>query len=151
MSPNHKSDNTALNYLADCVKGSEGARGLLSIDENGYVTGASMGTLEAVMLNAQTVAGLGTIVGPGIDVDGYSKLTFLVYANVSTEVYVQVSNDNTNWYNPKTVADADIKNLCNNEKIAITFVGYYAPYVRIVVDNKAAGTATVTAILLAGG
>jgi len=147
----HKSDNSALNYLADCVKGTDGARGIMSIDENGYPAGSSMGTLEAVIINAQTIGGGGTIVGPTVEVDGYKRLTFLVSADVSTEAYVQVSNDGVSWYNPKTVADADIKCACNNEKIAMQFNDHFSTYVRLLVLNKAAGDAVVTAILVAGG
>jgi len=151
---NHKSDNSALNYLADCVSGSVGgARSIkvVATDENGFVAGTSMGTLEAVMINAQTIGGGGTITGPSIEVDGYKRLTFLVTADVSTEAYVQVSNDGVSWYNPKTVADGDIKNACNNEKIAIPFNDHFASYVRLLVLNKAGGDAIVTAVLVAGG
>jgi len=124
-------------------------RKVLNVDENGMPAGHSQGTYEVVLWNNQAVGTGATILGPTMNVDGYKRITFLVKTDAACTVYPEVSNDGVTWYNPKTVADADISNACSNETIAIMFNEHYSQYVRLVV--KATAAANVTATMVAGG
>jgi len=98
------------------------------------------------VFDAVTLPGTGTLTHTGLDVSDYRKVTIMVSTTQNCTVYVQVSDDNTNFYDPKTVADADITHNCNNEKICFD-VPVYAHYLRVVVYNNTATDAIVTGIV----
>ena len=68
----------------------------------------------------------------GIDVSSYSRITVLISSSGNVDIYPQVSDDNTNWYDIKSEADADLVYNCNAEKIAIP-INLNAHYFRIVI------------------
>lgn len=96
---------------------------------------------EFVVADAVSVAAGGTLTHTGVDVNDYAKKTVLVSTTANCTVYVQVSDDNTNFYNIKTAADGDLSWNCNNEKIAIQ-IDHYAHYMRIVIYATVASTVT---------
>lgn len=100
---------------------------------------------EWVITTGTSVAAGGTLTHAGIDVNDYSRVTVLVSSSGNSTVYIQASDDNTNWYDPKTVADADITHNCNAEKIAIN-VPVYAHYLRVVVYATTDSTVALTII-----
>jgi len=92
-----------------------------------------------------SVSAGGTLTHTGIDVNDYSGISVLVSSTGNCTVYIQVSDDNTNWYDIKSLSDGDRAWNCNNEKIAIP-MNPYAHYMRIVVYATTASTVTVKVI-----
>lgn len=105
--------------------------------------------LQSKVIDSQNIAAGGTITHEGENVEKYSKITALVSTDQDCTVYVQLSDDNTNFYDIKTEADGDLSWNCNNEKIAIPLSDYTAKYLRLVIKNNSGSTATVTAVIMA--
>lgn len=105
--------------------------------------------LQSVVLDSESIAASGTITHAAEDVEKYSKITALVDTDQNCTVYVQLSNDGTNFYDIKDLSDNDISFTCNNEKIAIPLSDYTAKYLRLVIKNNSGSTATVTAVIMA--
>ena len=129
----------------------------LKVDEDGRlittaeVTAPSNITLAGRLYEKWTIAdGVslpagGTLTHEGINVNDYSGITVLVSSTGNSTVYIQVSDDNTNWYDVKSPADADRIYNCNNEKIAIP-LNLYAVYMRVVVYASTDSTLTIKVI-----
>jgi len=81
----------------------------------------------------------------GIDISSYSGITILVSSSGDVNVYPQISDDNTNWYDVKSVADGDRVYNCNAEKIAVP-MNLYAHYFRIVIYANTDSTVTAKVI-----
>jgi len=77
----------------------------------------------------------------GIDVSSYSGISILVSSSGNVDVYPQISDDNTNWYDVKSGTDADRVYNCNAEKIAVP-MNLYAHYFRIVIYANTDSTVT---------
>jgi len=101
---------------------------------------------DITLANAVLLDALGTFVSEGQDVSAYARKTIQVSATQACTVYYQTSNDNVTWFDPKTVADADISFNCNNEAIAIS-LSDAMHYLRVVVYNTAAAAATISVVL----
>ena len=82
----------------------------------------------------------------GIDVSGYETLSLNVATTNTCTVTVQLSDDNVNWYEIKTAADADLSWACNNEKINFS-IPNFSRFVRVLVQNTAGAAGTTTAVL----
>ncbi|MHC1610038.1 MAG: hypothetical protein ACXQTW_00270 [Candidatus Methanospirareceae archaeon] len=90
----------------------------------------------------------GLLTHDGVDVWGHCCIAFLVSTDQNCTIYMQGSDDNVNWYDFKSATDSDRSWNCNNEKIWVP-INICAHYVRLVVYNAAASTATVTGVITA--
>ena len=98
---------------------------------------------DFVVMDSVSVDAGAVVTHTGIDVSRFKKITVLVSTTDDFTVYVQVSDDNTNWYDIKTDADGDLSWNCNNEKIAFK-VEHFSKYMRVVAKNNAASAATIS-------
>jgi len=89
---------------------------------------------------------LGLLSGIGIDVGGYADLSVNVSTTNACTVTIQVSDDNVNFYEIKSAADADLSWLCSNEKINFS-VPNFSRFIRILVKNDTATAGTTTVVL----
>ena len=87
---------------------------------------------------------LALLTSVGLDIRGYEYLSVNVSTSVGSTVTVQVSDNNTNWYEMKNAADSDLSWNCNAEKINFSIPNFSA-FVRVNVknDTTTAGTASV--------
>jgi len=101
---------------------------------------------DYVVMNSVSVDAGAIVTHTGIDVSRFKKITVLVSTTDDFTIYVQVSDDNSNWYDIKTDADGDISYNCNNEKIAFK-VEHFSKYMRVVAKNNAASAATIYCVV----
>jgi hypothetical protein len=91
---------------------------------------------DFVVFDDLSVPATNVVTHDGLDVTGYSSILVQISTTASATVYVQFSDDLTNWYDLKTSADADLSWNCNNEKICF-LVPASGHYFRVVVLNGA--------------
>ena len=122
---------------------------LLRVDADGRLLISTEEDLkeDLLLMDNLTVGASGTATHAGVDVGMYTKKTLLVETNRSMTIYVQGSTDNANFYDLKTIADADVTHNCNNEKILID-IPYYAHFFRVSILNSAGAQGLVTARLM---
>jgi len=101
---------------------------------------------QYMVFDAVSVPGTSLVVHEGIDVSGYHKISVLVSTTQNCTVYIQGSDDNTNFYDLKSDADADLTWNCNNEKIWFRVLPA-TRYFRVAVYNSVAVAATVTGVV----
>jgi len=115
------------------------------VEAPGAVTLEGRKYKEWTIADGVDLAAGGTLTHTGIDVNDYSGVSILVSSTGNSTVYVQISDDNMNWYDVKSPADSDRAWNCNNEKIAIP-LNLYAHYMRVVIYASTASTVTVKVI-----
>ena len=98
-----------------------------------------------VMDNVSVDAGA-VVTHTGIDVSKFKEKTVLVSTNKDFTIYVQVSDDNENWYDIKSETDGDLSWNCNNEKIAFR-VPHFCKYMRVVAKNNATDAGTIRCVV----
>jgi len=127
------------------------ARKVMMVDENGLPTGSAAGTLDVIIADAVVVPQGGSLTSTAINVDGYKDFTFFVTASLAATVYVQASQDGTNWYDITTTAGAALTyGVTAAQKNAIPLPSIRAFYLRLTVKNTGAGVNTMSARLAAG-
>ena len=127
-------------------------RKVLQVDENGYPTGTSQGTIIVTLASAQSVPASGVVTTPALNVDGYKDFVILATSTLATTIYLQCSDDGLVWYDLTTSAGAALTfALTANQMNAIPITGVRTPYIRIVLKNTGASAAIVTAKFVAGG
>ncbi len=128
---------------------SDGTLKFLRTDSGGRLLVSSEEDLkeDITLIDDVTVAESGTATHAGVDVGMHTEKTLLVETNRSMTVYMQGSTDNVNFYDLKTIADADVSHNCNNEKILIS-VPFYCHFFRVLIQNTAGGSGLVTARLM---
>ena len=99
------------------------------------------------MLDNVTVADAGTAASTGVNVEKFTKKVLIVQTNRSMTVRVQASDDDVNYFDWKTVADADITHNCNNEKILIE-IPFTTTFFRVVATNSAGAAGEISARLM---
>ena len=126
-----------------------GTQKLLRVDAGGRLLISTEEDLkeDLLLMDNLTVEASGTATHTGVDVGMYTKKTLLVETNRSMTVYMQGSTDNANFYDLKTIADADVTHNCTNEKIAIE-IPFYCHFFRVSVLNSAGAQGLVTARLM---
>ena len=77
----------------------------------------------------------------GVDISSYQEVSFAISTTANCAIYLQFSDDNSNWYDLKAVDDSDRSWNCTNEKIFATN-SVAAHYIRIVVYATVASTVT---------
>lgn len=85
-----------------------------------------------------------TLTHTGIEIFDYQEVSFSISSTGNVTVYVQFSDDNVNWYDLKSLDDADRSWNCNAEKIFVTGT-VAARYMRLVV--YASSDSTVTGVI----
>jgi len=103
------------------------------------------GANEIIALNGEVLAASATAVTVGIDMSAFEAATVGISTTAACTIRPQISDDDVNWYDVKTAADADISFACNNEKIAFAFP-MYGRYIRVTVTDGGSGS-TVTAVI----
>jgi len=99
------------------------------------------------LFDSQTVPNNSAITHAAVDVESTSAKTLLISSDVAVTVYVQFSDDGTNWYDWVDAAGSALTLSVNNESKAWA-IDDYTRYIRIVVFNASGTNATVTAKLL---
>lgn len=94
------------------------------------------------ILDSESVAAGGTITHSAVHSGNYAGLTVLISTDQDCSVWVQFSNDQTNWYSLTDAAGTTLKYNVNNEKKAIG-VNDISDYIRIVIYNNAGSSATI--------
>lgn len=102
---------------------------------------------DFVLIDNVTVADGGTAASTGVNVEKFTKKSLIVQTNRSMTVRVQGSDDDSNYFDWKTVADADITHNCSNEKILIE-IPFTTTFFRVVVTNSAGASGEVSARLM---
>lgn len=88
----------------------------------------------------------GLLTGVGQDVRGYENLSVNVSTTQPCTITIQVSDDNANWYEIKSAADADLSWNCSNEKINFN-IPNFSSFMRVLVLNTNATAGTTTVVL----
>ncbi len=83
----------------------------------------------------------------GEDVSDFENVSINLSADGVVTAYYQVSDDATNWYDPKTAADGNITFALSNEKLNIP-VDRHTKYLRLVVNNASAAAVNITAVIM---
>jgi len=101
---------------------------------------------DFVVMDSVPVDAGAVVTHTGIDVSKFKDKLILVSTTDDFTIYIQVSDDNTNWYDLKTNSDGDISFNCNNEKIAFR-INYFSKYMRIVAKNNGSSAATISCVV----
>lgn len=88
----------------------------------------------------------GLLTHEGIDVSTYAGKTILLSTTGTCTLYVQFSNDNTNWYDWCDAAGTAMSFTVNNVKKAIG-VDDHCHYIRLIVHNTSGSTVVVECVL----
>ena len=119
-------------------------RKILQVDENGYPTGASMGTQSVTAFNAQAVPANTTVDGPSIGVDGYHNLCLMINTTQAGTLYIQGSDDGVSWYDLTGTTGTALTWSISAGATAVPVPNVFAPFVRCQFRNTAGSAATVT-------
>lgn len=101
---------------------------------------------ELVVMDAVSVPSGNVGTHNGVDISGYDKVSLNVKTTGAATVYYQLSDDNVNWYDPVTVADAAISYAVNNISRNIP-VDRNGKYLRVVFNNTAGAANVCTAVI----
>ena len=112
----------------------------------GTVSVTDKEAFEDVIFSGQIVAPTDTVTSAAVDVGNCSKISVLMSATDNMTIYPQFSDDNLNFYDLKTAADANVTFNCNNEKICMP-IDVHGHYFRIVAKNFGSGNSTVNAVI----
>lgn len=135
-------------YLTEPTALSETAYAPMRIDSRHYLMTmlSSRDATDIKVFDAVSLDAYGTLTHPGEDVSDYGGKTLLISTTQDCTVYVQFSDDNTNWYDWCDAAGVAMSFSVNNAKKAMS-IDDYCHYIRIVVYNAAASAATVTGVI----
>jgi len=126
--------------------------GEAQFDAEGYstfnvgITDRSAATWE--ILDGESVDSGATVTHVEIDVTDYGAYTALVSTDQQCTIYVQFSQNGTDWYDLTDSAGTSLEYTVDNEKKAIG-INDVTTYVRIVIYNESDSTATVDLDLVA--
>lgn len=91
----------------------------------------------------------GTLTHIGLDISAYSRSTILLSTTGDCTLYIQFSDDNTNWYDWCDSSGTAISFGVNNVKKAFD-INVASKYMRIVVYNSSGSTVTVRGSIVLG-
>ena len=98
-----------------------------------------------VMDNVSVDAGA-VVTHTGIDISKFRTVTMLISTTGNCAVYIQFSDDNSNWYDLCDAAGTPYEYTVNNEKKAIG-INDFAHYMRVVVKNNDSASVTVRCVI----
>lgn len=117
-----------------------------NLDYAGWTKIADRECATFKVFNNVNLPGLGLLSHGGVDISGFQEVSFAISTNVGCTIYLQYSDNNTDWYDLKAVDDTDRSWSCNDEKIFVTG-SVAARFMRLVIYNTTGNTATITGVI----
>lgn len=112
----------------------------------GFVSLGSREAEDISIFESLSLPATSIVTHEGIDVSQFSGKTLLISSTASVSVYVQFSDNLSNWYDWCDATGSAISWTVNNVKKAIG-IDDHSHYVRIVVHNSSASAVTCTMVL----
>lgn len=103
--------------------------------------------MDVTLIDTVALPGSGIVTHVGEDVSGYSRKELIVTTTGDATIYVQFSDDNSNWYSWYDVQDVVVTFTCSNEKKAWEIIDH-THYLRILIYNSGTSSITVSARLM---
>ena len=101
---------------------------------------------DFIVMNNVSVDAGAVVTHTGIDISKFRTVTMLISTTGNCAVYIQFSDDNSNWYDLCDAAGTPYEYTVNNEKKAIG-INDFAHYMRVVVKNNDSGSVTVRCVI----
>jgi len=101
---------------------------------------------DFIVMNNVSVDAGAIVTHTGIDISKFRTVTMLISTTGNCAVYIQFSDDNSNWYDLCDAAGTAYEYTVNNEKKAIG-INDFAHYMRVVVKNNDSSSVTVRCVI----
>lgn len=101
---------------------------------------------DFIVMNNVSVDAGAVVTHTGIDISKFRTVTMLISTTGNCAVYIQFSDDNSNWYDLCDAAGTPYEYTVNNEKKAIG-INDFAHYMRVVVKNNDSSSVTVRCVI----
>jgi len=101
---------------------------------------------DFVVMDSVSVDAGAVVTHTGIDISKLRTVTMLISTTGNCAVYIQFSDDNSNWYDLCDAAGTPYEYNVNNVKKAIG-INDFAHYMRIVVKNNDSSSVTVKCVI----
>ena len=101
---------------------------------------------DFIVMDNESVDAGAVLTHTGIDISKFRTVTMLISTTGNCAVYIQFSDDNTNWYDLCDAAGTAYEYTVNNEKKAIG-INDFAHYMRVMVKNNDESPVTVRCVI----